>query len=91
MVGVQFLVWGAISYNGKLSLLKAPERAKSKDYIQLMESAGVQNFRSVGLRFIDDNAPIQQSREVTAWKKENRVRLQEWPAHIPELSPMENL
>ncbi len=59
--------WGTISFNGTLSLLKA-KRAKSKHYIQLMETAGVQKFRSVGLKFIDDNASLHRSREVTTWK-----------------------
>lgn len=84
-------LWGAISYNGTLSLLKAPERAKSRDYIKLMETAGIQNLRSVGLTFIDDNAPIHRSREVTNWKEENGVSILEWPAHSPELNPIENV
>ena len=72
-------------------MLEAPERAKSKDYIQLNETAGVQNFRSRGLRCIDGNAPIHRSREVTTWRIENGVSLQEWLAHSPELNPIENV
>ena len=83
--------WGARSYNGTLSLLKAPEEAKSKDYIQLMKTAGVQNFRPVGLMFIIDNAPIHRLREVSTWKRENGVSLREWPAHRPEMNPIENV
>ncbi len=38
--------WGAITYDGTVRLIKAPEKCNSLDYIHILEEAGVQFFRN---------------------------------------------
>ncbi|CAK9799193.1 Transposable element Tc1 transposase [Anthophora plagiata] len=41
--------------------------------------------------FQQDNAPCHKSRRSIQWFRENGIRLFEWPAQPPDLSPIENL
>ena len=81
--------WGAITINGVKPLIKAPKKCSARDYIGILESAGVPNLPNNGINFVD-NCPIHRARIVKDWKRENNVQEYSWPAHSPDLNPIEN-
>ena len=82
--------WGAVSYNGFLLLVKAPERCSSEHYTQLLQTSEIQNVLNLGLNFVDDKAHIHRAKVVGDWKQENGIAAVPWPAHSPHLNPIEN-
>ncbi len=72
-------------------LIKALEKRNSLDYIHILEEAGVQFFPELGYELVDDNAPIHRSHAVNEWKSRNGIKSVPWPAHSPDLNPIENV
>ena len=46
-------------------------------------------FPELGYKLIDDNAPINSFNAVNKW--ESRIQSVPWPAHNPDLNPIENV
>ncbi len=46
---------------------------------------------NLGLKFVDDNAPIHRAKIVGDWKQKNGIAAVPWPAHSPDLNPIENV
>ncbi len=81
--------WGAITPNGTLPLIKADDHCKARDYVNIVEQAGVQNLSSLALKFVDDNCPLHRAKTANQWKRDNGACRLPWPAHSPDLNPIE--
>ena len=81
---------GAIFINGVMPLIEAPAKSSTRDYIGILETAGVPKLPNKGNIFVHDNCPIQRFRVFRDWKRENSVQEYSWPAHSPYLNPIEN-
>ena len=65
-----------------LPLIKAPENCNARDYLGVQVKAGLHNLRNFGLNL----AGI-----VNVWKNDNGIEILPWPAHSPDLKPIENV
>ena len=84
------MFWGCISGNGSRVLLKTPKRCKSTDYIDLLETAGIDTLGEDQF-FTDENCPIHRSREVKQCLHDNGIAKEFWPPYSPDFNPMENV
>ncbi len=82
------MVWGCISaYNmGSLHVLEGTMNAER--YIKVLEQHMLPSRRRV---FQEDNAKPHPASITTAWLRSRRVRVLNWPACSPDLSPIENI
>lgn len=91
------MVWGSMSATGVGELFVCEGRMNSRTYIDMLEEV----LEPCALKLFDndepeyyfqqDNAPCHKSREVMRWFEDNNVRVLEWPAQSPDLSPIEHL
>ncbi len=83
--------WDAIAFDGTVCLIKAPEKCNSSDKIHILEEAGVQFFPELVYKLVNDNAPSHRSHAVDEWKTRNCLQSGPFPAHSPDLNPIENV
>ncbi len=85
---VTTLVWGCISAYcmGSLHVLEGTMNAEW--YIKVLEQHMLPSRRRV---FQQDNAKPHTAAITTAWLRSRRVRVLNWPACSPDLSPIENI
>ena len=91
MRSVHFL--GAITPNGTLPLIKAEEPMQRPGLRQYSWASGVwqnQILSSLALKFVDEICPIHRAETVNQWKRDKGVGRVPWPAHSPDLKPIEN-
>jgi hypothetical protein len=89
--GIAVMVWGAIATNFRSDLMRCPETVNALSYGQLLRDAAIfpsltQVFGERGFIWQQDNAPahgpvLREIMKHYLWLK--------WPAHSPDLSPME--
>ena len=63
-------LWGA---NGTSPFIEAGGHCNARDYVDNLGQAGVQNLKSLTLKFVDDNCPIHRAKIVDQWKRDNGV------------------
>ncbi len=80
------MVWGCISAYGMGSLHVLEGNAER--YIKVLEQNMLPSRRRV---FQQDNAKPHTAAITTAWLRSRRVRVLNWPACSPDLSPIENI
>ncbi len=82
------MVWGCISaYDmGSLHILEGTMNAER--YIKVLEQHMLPSRRRL---FQQDNAKPHTAAITTAWLRSRRVRVLNWPACSPDLSPIENI
>jgi transposase len=61
----------------------------SRSYIQALEE-GLLPFYDGWRHFIQDNASIHRSRVSMAWLRTKGISVTDWPAHSPDLNPIEH-
>ena len=83
--------WGAIAYDGTVSLIKAPKKCNSLDNFHILAEGGVQFLQELVYKLVDDNAPIHRSHSVNEWKTRNGIQSVPWPVHSPDMNPIENV
>ncbi len=82
------MVWGCISACGMGSLHVLEGTMNAERYIKVLEQ---HMLPSRWRLFQQDNAKPHTAAITTAWLRSRRVRLLNWPACSPDLSPIENI
>ncbi len=82
------MVWGCISAYGMGSLHVLEGTMNAERYIKVLEEHMLPSRRCV---FQQDNAKPHTAAITTAWLRSRRVRVVNWPACSPDLSPIENI
>ncbi len=82
------MVWGCISECGMGSLNVLEGTMNAERYTKVLEQHMLPSRRSV---FQQDNANPHIAAITTAWLRSRRVRVLNWPACNPDLSPIENI
>ncbi len=81
------MVWGCISAYGMGSLHVFEGTMNDERYIKVLEQHMLPSKRL----FQQDNAKPHTAAITTAWLHSGRVRVMNWPACSPDLSPIENI
>ncbi len=82
------MVWGCISTYGMGSLHVLEGTMNAERYIKVLEQHMLPSRRRL---FQQDNAKPHTAAITTAWLRSRRVRVLNWPACSPDLSPIENI
>ncbi len=82
------MVWGCVSAYGVGSLHVLEGTMNAEMYIKVLEQHMLPSRRRV---FQQDNAKPHTAAITTAWLRSRRVRVLNWPAFSPDLSPIQNI
>ncbi len=89
------MVWGCISVYGMGSLHVLEGTMNAERYIKVLEQHMLPSrrrlFQGRLCVFQQDNAKPHTAAITTAWLHSRRVRVMNWPACSPDLSPIENI
>ncbi len=89
------MVWGCISAYGMGSLHVLEGTMNAERYIKVLDQHMLPSRRHLfqGRPFVfqQDNAKPHTAAITTAWLRSRRVRVLNWPASSPDLSPIENI
>ncbi len=92
---VSLMVWGCISAYGMGSLHVLEGTMNAERYIKVLEQHMLPSrrrlFQGRPCVFQQDNAKPHTAAITTAWLHSRRVRVLNWPACSPDLSPIENI
>ncbi|GFW29177.1 transposable element Tcb1 transposase [Trichonephila clavipes] len=85
------MVWGGIGYNSCTPLVRIAGTLNSQRYISKVLEPVVLPYLQGLATFQQDNARPHVSRIVQGFFVNNQIELLPWPAHFPDLSPIENI
>lgn len=91
---VQAMVWGAVSVGFKSRLYWFRQTCNKETYIRMFEETGILEtlndlFGEFQYVLQQDNAPPHVARETTQWIHGRAHMVENWPAHSPDLNPIE--
>ncbi|CCA75761.1 related to transposase-Wolbachia endosymbiont of Drosophila ananassae, partial [Serendipita indica DSM 11827] len=94
--GGSVMVWGCMSVQGVGDLCFIDGTMDAKKYIQILDQhlpASVRHFRMQHTNWIfqQDGDPKHTSATARNWFEDNDIRALDWPAHSPDLNPIEHL
>ena len=91
------MVWGAIWREGKSKLVfmerdqDSPRKGYSaRSYIKALEE-GLLPIYDATRHFQQENAKIHKAKASMGWIMEHGIELWDWPAHSPDLNPIEHV
>ncbi len=89
------MFWGAMSSTGvgSLCFLKTNVTALGYQYIlkHFMLPSADQLFKDADFIFQQDLAPAHTAKSTKSWLNDHGVGVLDWPTHLPDLNPRENL
>lgn len=94
MGGGSLMVWLAVGYGGRTSLVFLSGRQKHTDYINVLDSELLPYGSELGGEewiYQQDGASIHTAKGVKNWFAANNVRVLPWPAKSPDLNIVENI
>jgi DDE superfamily endonuclease len=94
--GGSLMVWGCMGWNGVGILVEVEGRMDAEQYVSILEDNLLPSMENSGIPeesiiFQQDNDPKHSSKRAQNWFKSEGIRLLDWPAQSPDLSPIEHL
>jgi transposase len=94
--GGSLMVWGCMGWNGVGILAEVEGRMNAEQYVFILEDNLLPSMENSGISeesiiFQQDNDPKHFSKRAQNWFKSEGIRLLDWPAQSPDLSPIEHL
>ena len=91
---IQIMVWACVGVGFKSDLLQFRETCNQETYRDLLTEHAI--FPELNARFGEfqyifqqDNAPPHVARRTIEWLNKHTLLLSDWPAHSPDLNPIE--
>lgn len=93
--GGNMMVWGCMGWNGVGHLAEVEGRMDANQYVSILEDHMLPSLEDSGISkekviFQQDNDPKHTSKKAKEWMEEHNIRLLDWPAQSPDLSPIEH-
>lgn len=92
--GKSLMVWGAVSYNGVLSLVGIEGTLDARYYCDVLDQGLLKQAEAeLGdiWTFVHDNASVHSADYTKNWLAANDVHTLDWPAKSPDLNIIENV
>lgn len=92
--GGSVMVWGGISVHGKTQLAILEGKQTADSYIRTLKNFLLPLIRENmpnPVTFQHDNATIHTAYITRMWLLMNNIKTMHWPAHSPDLNPIENV
>jgi hypothetical protein len=90
------MVWECMGWNGVGILAEVEGWMDAEQYVSILENNLLPSMENSGIPeesiiFQEDNDPKHSSKRAQNWFKSEGIRLLDWPAQSPDLSPIEHL